>query len=404
MGERRTRVDNTSLSDAELLYRLRSGHNDAYGELWNRHSKAGISVARSVTSSLDPDDLVSEAFAKILTTIKRGNGPEGAFRPYLYTTIRNVAATWGGRQRESTTLHEIEMHLEDPRFSEESTVAGLDRALILTAFKSLNPRWQEVLWYLEVEAMKPADIAPLLGMKPTAVSMLGSRAREGLRKAWIEAHISNVPDESECQWVFGHLGARARGTLKPKDRARMEAHLDEHEQCRTIAAEAETVGSRLAVAILPVVLGVGGAAALLAQESAHPAAASAPARHVTEATRLTPTWIAAAAVTAVVAVASAAIALAAPHAGHPGSSGPRHAQTDLATPDLGEQAPPPVEIKVSPSAPQSDPVPSSPQPYPVMPPLKVSPEAPSWRRQTRLIRQCFPRSRYRRRARSFLSS
>ena len=45
-----------------------------------------------------------------------------------------------------------------------------------------------VLWHLEVENQKPADIAPLLGMSANSVSALAYRAREGLRQAYLNMH------------------------------------------------------------------------------------------------------------------------------------------------------------------------------------------------------------------------
>ena len=181
-------------ADADLVLRARSGDRDAYAELWRRHYRSGITVARSITSSLDADDLVQEAYTRIYHSIRRGGGPTGSFRAYLFTSIRNTAAGWG-RARQETAVDELE-GLEDPASSAEATADALDHGLTHRAFRSLPTRWQEVLWYSEIEGMKPAEIAPLLGLKPTAVAQLAFRAREGLREAWIQAHLQSVADEA----------------------------------------------------------------------------------------------------------------------------------------------------------------------------------------------------------------
>ncbi|WP_036299231.1 RNA polymerase sigma factor, partial [Microbacterium sp. C448] len=85
----------TGDGDADLVLRARSGDGEAYAELWRRHYRSGITVARSITSSLDPDDLVQEAYARIYQSIRRGGGPTGSFRAYLFTSIRNTAAGGG---------------------------------------------------------------------------------------------------------------------------------------------------------------------------------------------------------------------------------------------------------------------------------------------------------------------
>ncbi|WP_285036864.1 sigma-70 family RNA polymerase sigma factor [Plantibacter sp. ME-Dv--P-095] len=249
-------------SDAELIDGTRAGSQDAYGELWRRHANAGRTVARSITSSLDPDDLVSESFARIYQAVGRGKGPTGAFRPYLFTTIRNTAAAWG-RSRRETSLDTLDS-FEDPDTNEASSMEALDRSLSARAFRSLPTRWQEVLWYTEIEGMTPAEVAPLLGMKPNSVSALAYRAREGLREAWIQAHLQAVDDDSEHAFTISRLGSYARGNLSARDTAKVEAHLDACQRCTIVAAEAKDVGSRMALVLLPLVAGAAGATGYLA--------------------------------------------------------------------------------------------------------------------------------------------
>lgn len=262
-------------SDADLLTYTRAGDGAAFGELWRRHSRAARTVARSFTSSLDPDDLVQESFAKIYQALQKGGGPTGAFRPYLFTTVRNTASAWGRARREASidTLESF----EDPASRDEETMAALDRSLTATAFRSLPTRWQEVLWYCEVESMTPQQVAPLLAMKPNAVAALAYRAREGLRQAWIQAHIAAVPEDSEHRWTIERIGTYTRGSLGKRDAAKLEAHLDSCARCTIVAAEAREVGSRIALVLLPLAAGTAGATGYLAwmQTGAHTSVATA---------------------------------------------------------------------------------------------------------------------------------
>lgn len=262
------------VSDAELIDAVRLGDSAAYAELWRRHHRAALVAARSVTSSIDPDDLVSEAFAKILVAIRNGNGPKTAFRAYLLTAVRNTAASWGGSSKE-VTLEDFDV--EDPKFSEENTLAALDASLTADAFRALPQRWQEVLWYTEVERMAPADVAPLLGLKPAAVPALAYRAREGLRQAWIQAHFTSAPQDSECRWAIGNLGANARLALRQRDRARMDEHLETCARCSVIADEANGIAAGLALVLLPLTIGGAAAAGYLAWAAGTSAASAAAA-------------------------------------------------------------------------------------------------------------------------------
>lgn len=263
-------------SDAELIERARSGDTRAFGELWRRHYRSAARVARQFTSSIDADDLVSEAYARIYQRVLAGGGPTGAFRPYLYTTIRNLASSWGAASRDVQV--DIIEDFEDDRIPDDPAAWALDRTLTARAFRSLPERWQTVLWYTEVEGMDPHEVAPLMGMTANGVAALSYRAREGLRKAWLQAHVSDATASGECQWAMSRLGEKARDGLSNRDRERLTIHLADCAKCTIVSEEVDEVGSHLAMVLLPLLLGgvAGGSLlATLAQSSPASAAASA---------------------------------------------------------------------------------------------------------------------------------
>ncbi len=262
MAEHETAERIAASGDADLVLRTRSGDRDAYAELWRRHYRSGITVARSITSTFDADDLVQEAYARIFQSIRRGGGPTGSFRAYLFTSIRNTAAAWG-RSRREVGIDEL-AELVDPGTTAQATEDALDRSLTHQAFRSLPSRWQEVLWYTEIEGMKPAEVAPLLGMTAGSVSQLAFRAREGLREAWIQVHLRSVADGSECQYAIERLGAYERNNVGRRDRHRIERHLHDCARCTIVYGEAQEAGRRLALVLLPLTVGAGGATAYLA--------------------------------------------------------------------------------------------------------------------------------------------
>ncbi|UFS59407.1 sigma-70 family RNA polymerase sigma factor [Subtercola endophyticus] len=248
--------DENGPSDLELVQRTREGDSRAFGELWNRHSRAGRTVARSY--ALDPDDVVAESFAKVLQAIKGGGGPTAAFRPYLFSTIRNVAMQW--RKASIVDASDELDALADPSSEDSETLLALDKSLTAQAFRSLPTRWQEALWYSEVEQLSSQEISPLLGMTSNAVSALTFRAREGLRQAWIQAHLVRSAD-TECAAVIEKLGSYTRGSLGPRESKRVEAHLAGCPSCTIVEEEAKDIGSRLALVMLPLAAGIAGALA-----------------------------------------------------------------------------------------------------------------------------------------------
>ena len=249
-----TGTDSSKLttSDEELVEQTRFGDQRAFAELWRRHYRSGARVARQFTS-IDADDLVSEAYTRIYQRVLAGGGPTGAFRPYLYTTIRNLASTWGAAS------HDIQVDdiadFEDPTSVDDPAAIALDHTLTSRAFRSLPDRWQSVLWYTEVEGMDPHEVAPLMGMSANGVAALSYRAREGLRKAWLQAHINDATAPAECQWTLARMGDHARRGLGKRDREKMTVHLATCAKCSIISEEVDEVGSRLAMVMIPMLLG-----------------------------------------------------------------------------------------------------------------------------------------------------
>src|SRR4051794_16178811 len=240
-------------SDAELISRVRGGDVAAYGELFSRHKNAAQRLARQLVRGPDSDDLVSEAFAKVLSVLQGGGGPDVAFRAYLLTAVRRLHVD---RVRSGQRLHTTDdLTPFDPGVPfQDTAVAGFESGAAAKAFASLPERWQLVLWHLEVEGQKPTDIAPLLGMSANSVSALAYRAREGLRQAFLTMHISDLT-ETDCRWVNEHLGAFIRRGLSKRDAGKVQAHLDECRRCTAMYLELTEVNSNLAGIIAPLLLG-----------------------------------------------------------------------------------------------------------------------------------------------------
>lgn len=240
-------------SDAELISRVRGGDVAAYGELFSRHVDAAKRLSRQLVRGPDADDLVSEAFAKVLTVLQGGGGPDVAFRAYLLTSVRRLHVD---RIRSGSRLQTSDdMEAFDPGVPfQDTAVAAFESGAAAKAFASLPERWQLVLWHLEVEGQKPADVAPLLGMSPNSVSALAYRAREGLRQAFLTMHLNDI-SETDCRWVNEHLGAYVRNGLAKRESTKVQAHLDECRRCTAMYLELTEVNSNLRAILGPLLLG-----------------------------------------------------------------------------------------------------------------------------------------------------
>lgn len=239
-------------SDLDLLTAVRDGDRRAYATLWDRHA-AYIRKAASFFTSFDADDITAEAFLRTLRAIERGHGPRDAFRSYALATARNIAAEWARKQR--TVSFEVTGDIEDAAQSMFASDLADDNSLAVKAYQSLPTRWREVLWYSEVERMKPAEIAPLLGMSANSVAALALRAREGLRQGFIAAHLQSEQVPAEHRWVIENAAKYARKKLPMRSRERVDEHLETCLSCRAAYADVTYASSRIAVVLLPIVLG-----------------------------------------------------------------------------------------------------------------------------------------------------
>lgn len=338
--------------DAALADLARAGSSEAFAELWSRHVGAGTVAARQFSAIADADDIVSESYLRIFRAMQHGGGPHEAFRPYLYRTIRNIALDWRAKQV-SVSLEET-AELEEP--DSDPQLAVLDNVITARAFADLPERWQAVLWYLDVESMTPAEAAPLVGLSPNATSALAIRAREGFKKSWLQAHVSELTVPAACRWTTDRMAQYSRRALSPRARARFDRHLEDCARCSILVEEIDHLQGHLASILLPAALGAGAGGALLAQFAK--SSNTVPTPRISASQKA---LVAGAGAVALVLMASAAVAittqltLAEPSASEtedqpviPAPSSPPPSQTPSPTGSAPPQ--PPVQPPVSPPA------------------------------------------------------
>lgn len=165
-------------TDLELLDRVRRGEHSSFGELWRRYEGWAHHVARSITVRYEAEDIVQEAFAKVLTSLRNGNGPTEGFANYLRTALRNVAATWGGRDARATV---VPLNDQTPVGAYEFEVTDLGD--LEQAFRSLPDRWQSILRLTCLQGLPMTAVAQRMDMTVGAATALAARARKGLREA-----------------------------------------------------------------------------------------------------------------------------------------------------------------------------------------------------------------------------
>lgn len=254
------KIDISNASDMALVELTRSGINDAYAELWKRHS-SNLTVAIRCFTGFDADDIAQETFMRILQQIQAGKGPQTAFRAYAMMTARNIATNMSRSNAESEiTGNNDDVFELSSAGSPDIGDTILEKSFTYQVFNTLPTRWQEVLWYREVEDLPVKDFCVFLGMSENSTSALLLRAREGFKQAWIAANLEPQSDLPEgCRRVVEKLPQLARGKASAAAKRKLDAHLVDCRRCSILAGQSEEVHSRLALVLLPGILGGVGA-------------------------------------------------------------------------------------------------------------------------------------------------
>ena len=144
----------------------------AFGEFYQRHARAVWTyVYRATNDAADADDIVQEAFLRLLQTDVVPADEEGV-RRYVFRVAGNLMADrWRKRAREKR---------HDTASAEQTDVAPRDLDVART-FAELKPRERALLWLAYVEGDTHADIATSLRLGRGSVKVMLSRARGRLR-------------------------------------------------------------------------------------------------------------------------------------------------------------------------------------------------------------------------------
>jgi len=369
-------------ADKELIDRVREGDLEAFDPLYRRHRGSAMRHARYWTrSEAAAEDLSAESFTRVLYAIRNGNGPTEAFRPYLLTAMRNVARDWAEGDRRTLLVPDL-VDIAPPEPDQDPVIAALERSLAGQAFMALPERWQTVLWQTEVEQEGPTQLAHQLGIDAAAVAALAYRAREGLKQAYLQAHITEI-GKPACRPFAERLGTHTRGKLRGREAAKVRQHLKHCAECVGLYAMLKYVNANIHALIGPAVVGAAaaangavllvgagagaGAAGSTAAGAAHTGGVAA--RIAAKARHASPRQQAVAAgATAVVAIAAIAFALTG----------------NDSTPPVAVAKPKPSQIL--PTQPAASPVPAAPKPAPSspapttpapVPPVVAQPSSPA---------------------------
>lgn len=184
--------------DARLLAAARRGDADAMEQLLMRAQETAWRFSTTVCGGADDaEDAMQEALMKTFRYASRIREP-GAFRPWLYRTVRNACLMSRRRKAgEPARIQPIdELLRESDRASEGVRHPGRDpeelagnaglRRRLVKALRTLPAPYRVIVFLREMEGLSTREVAEIVGISEDNVKARLHRARLALQKSLAE--------------------------------------------------------------------------------------------------------------------------------------------------------------------------------------------------------------------------
>lgn len=184
------------LSVQEELHLVEQAKKDivVFEKLYDLYFQSIFSYCRNrLPNRESAEDVTSIVFLKAVEAIKNFDTRKGIrFGSWLYRTAHNAIIDYLKKQKvhlflsveDAEELPEIAVDVEDPAISQEH------RIKVFTVLTLLHERYQHILSLKFFEEMDNPEIASIMQIKPTQVSVLLYRALQDFRKKFLERYPS----------------------------------------------------------------------------------------------------------------------------------------------------------------------------------------------------------------------
>ena len=184
---------NEDVSDERaLVAKAKSGHDDAFGELYNRHQRKAFSTAfRILRNEQDAEDAVQRAFQRALVNLARFR-EDSTFATWLTRIVINDSLMLLRQRRTREPLHEN--NLDDSQGDPAAEIAdgrptpleilceSERRATVHQAIAQLRESLRVFVLHTELQGLTSRETARRLGLTVSAVKARTFHARRFLKR------------------------------------------------------------------------------------------------------------------------------------------------------------------------------------------------------------------------------
>lgn len=185
--------ENTSIHERALVAAAKSGHSDAFAELYERHRLRVCRCAfRILRNQQDAEDAAQRAFQRAFMNFARFR-EDSAFSTWVTRIAINEALMMLRHQRASRLIPEsnltddlaaaVNRDLADERPTPEQILAEAEsRAVVMQAISRLRKSLRSVILLREFQGLTSAETARRLGLTVSAVKARAFHAKRYLRR------------------------------------------------------------------------------------------------------------------------------------------------------------------------------------------------------------------------------
>ena len=181
-----------SCDERWLVAKAKSGHEDAFGELYKRHQFRTYRAAlRILRNHQDAEDAVQRAFQRVLVNLERFR-EDSTFSTWLTRIAINEALMLLRQRRTRELLHENRvdadqgygvLDIADGGPTPEEVLCETERrAALLEAVGQLREKLRIIVLHRDLKGLTSAETAKFLGLTVGAVKARTFHARKLLRK------------------------------------------------------------------------------------------------------------------------------------------------------------------------------------------------------------------------------
>ena len=158
---------------------------DAFDELIRRYDESlqwylyGI-----LRDHQDAEDMMVEAFAKILQKRPRIEGESGSFQAYLFRTGRNLALNLvkHAKRHEAFSLDGMEAELPSQASTERQSIEGEKKEILYRCLSRMEPELKEALFLVYLDGFSYAEAANILRVSAKKIDNLLARGKKRMRE------------------------------------------------------------------------------------------------------------------------------------------------------------------------------------------------------------------------------